>query len=196
MFTGIVEHLGTVVDVVSRPRARTLTIDAGVLATAAVGASVAVDGTCLTVVSTDPPRLVFEVVGETLDRTTLGSIEPGDAVNLERPMAATGRFDGHIVQGHVDGVGVVASVSDDGDERRMVIRVPDELSRFLVEKGSVTVDGVSLTVAGLDGDRIEVALIPHTLAVTTLGRRSEGELVNLEADVLAKYVDRLLAARS
>lgn len=195
MFTGIVEHLGTLAAVDEIPRGRTLRIDAGPLAPdVGVGDSVAVNGVCLTVVASTPPLLTFQVVGETLDRTNLGQAGTGDPVNLERPMAAAGRFDGHIVQGHVDGVGRIRSVTPDGSGTRVWIDIPPELLRYVVEKGSMTVDGVSLTVAAVDDAGFEVALIPHTLDVTTLGRRTPGDVVNLEVDVLAKYVERLLGA--
>lgn len=195
MFTGIVEHLGTLAALDESPRSRTLRIDAGPLAPqVGVGDSVAVNGVCLTVVTSAPPLLTFQVVGETLDRTNLGQAVTGDPVNLERPMAATGRFDGHIVQGHVDGVGRIRSVTPDGSGTRVRIDSPPELLRYVVEKGSMTVDGISLTVTAVDDAGFEVALIPHTLEVTTLGRRTPGDVVNLEVDVLAKYVERLLGA--
>jgi riboflavin synthase len=198
VFTGIVEHLGTVIDVTDGDRGRRLTIDPGPLGgDLDVGASVAVDGTCLTVTHLNGGHVAFDVTGETLDRTTLGRVSRGDEVNLERPMAAAGRFDGHIVQGHVDGVGTVRSVVDDGDgSRRMWVDVAPTLLRYVVEKGSITVDGTSLTVATVDESGFEIALIPHTLEVTTLGRRGQGDAVNLEVDVLAKYVERLLGART
>jgi riboflavin synthase len=170
-----------------------LVIDAPpVTAGLAVGASVAVDGVCLTAVEVEGTRLAVEVVPETLARTTLGRLRSGSVVNLERPLPADGRFDGHIVQGHVDGVGTVTAVEPEGDGVRMRIAVPPDLSRYLVEKGSVTVDGVSLTVAGRSDDEIQIALIPHTLEVTGLGLRRPGDGVNLEVDVIAKYVERLL----
>jgi riboflavin synthase len=195
MFTGIVEHLGTVLTVDEVPRGRTFQVDTGPLAAdVAVGDSIAVNGVCLTAVSVAPPAVTFQVMGETLDRTSLGRLSTGEGVNLERPMAASGRFDGHIVQGHVDGVATVRRVDADGEGTRMWVDVAPELLRYVVEKGSVTLDGVSLTVAGVDDAGLEVALIPHTLAVTTLGGRRPGELVNVEVDVLAKYVDRLLGA--
>jgi riboflavin synthase len=134
------------------------------------------------------------VVKETLDRSTLGALEAGDAVNLELPMQADGRFGGHVVQGHVDGVGEILSIEVVGEGKRMRLRVPGRLTRYMVEKGSITVDGVSLTIAALDGTELEIALIPHSLEVTTLGLRSVGEKVNLEVDVLAKYVESLLKA--
>ena len=195
MFTGIVEHLGTATDVVRTERGRRVTIAAGPLAEGVeVGASMAVNGICLTVVDIEGANLVFDAVGETLDRTNLGGVSAGDGVNLERPMAATGRFDGHIVQGHVDGTGTVRSSEADGAGRRVWIDLPSRLLRYVVEKGSITIDGVSLTVARVDESGFEVALIPHTLTITTLGTRSSGSIVNVEVDVLAKYVERLLGA--
>jgi riboflavin synthase len=195
MFTGIVEHRGAVAQVARGPDGMRLVLDTGPLGGIGLGDSIAVNGVCLTAVETEPGRTVVEVVKETLERSTIGELEVGDPVNLERPMAADGRFDGHIVQGHVDGVGTVVSVAPEGDGKRMAVAVPDSLARYIVEKGSVTVDGVSLTVASLTDRGFEVALIPHSLAVTTLGLRSVGEKVNLEVDVLAKYVERLLSAR-
>lgn len=197
MFTGIVETTGRVADAQPRPAGgMRLVIDAApVTAGLAVGASVAVDGVCLTAVEVEGARLVVEVVPETLARTTLGRLQPGSVVNLERPLPADGRFDGHIVQGHVDGVGTVTAVESEGDGVRMRISIPSDLSRYLVEKGSVTVDGVSLTIAGRSDDEIQIALIPHTLQVTGLGLRRPGDAVNLEVDVIAKYVERLLEPR-
>ncbi len=161
-----------------------------------VGGSIAVNGVCLTVVATTPTGFSADVVKETLDRTNLGDVEPGSTVDLERPMPASGRFDGHIVQGHVDGVGRVAGVTPEGEGVRMTITMPDRLQRFAVEKGSMTVDGVSLTIAAIVAGGFVVALIPHTLAVTVLGSRRPGDLVNLEVDVIAKYVERLLEERA
>lgn len=197
MFTGIVEYLGTVTSVDETDRSRTLVVDAGPLAKGVEGGdSVALNGICLTVTEARNGMLTFQVMGETLDRTNLGVLGSGDPVNLERPLASSGRFDGHIVQGHVDGVGRIRVASDDGTSRRLWIETAPDMLRYVVEKGSITVDGVSLTVAGIDERGFEVALIPHTMAVTTLGDRREGDLVNLEVDVLAKYVERLLGASS
>ena len=196
MFTGIVAHKGSVVDVADDAEVSRLTVEAGLLADLTVGDSIAVNGVCLTAVAVQDSRIDVEVVRETLSRSNLGALQPGDPVNLERPMPAQGRFDGHIVQGHVDGVGTVSQVVSDGDDRRLTIRVPTGLARFIVEKGSITVDGVSLTVTGVGSDQFEVALIPHTLEVTTLGLRKEGDPVNLEVDIIAKYVERLLGAGS
>jgi riboflavin synthase len=196
MFTGIVAHKGSVVDVEDGGGVRRLTLEAGALADLEVGDSIAVNGVCLTAIAVQESRIAVEIVQETLSRSSLGAIQPGDSVNLERPMPAHGRFDGHIVQGHVDGVGTVSKVVAEGDDRRLTIDVPPGLARFIVEKGSISVDGVSLTVAGVGPDRFDVALIPHTLEVTTLGLRDEGDQVNLEVDIIAKYVERLLEAGS
>lgn len=196
MFTGIVETVGTVGAVEDLGGLTRLTIDSAVVAAGmGVGDSIACNGVCLTAVAVDGPRFSVEAVPETLARSNLGSLVPGDGVDLERPLAAGGRFDGHIVQGHVDGVGVVRSVTPEGGAVRMWVDVPAGLRRYLVEKGSVAMDGVSLTVSGVDGEGFEVVLIPHTMEVTVLGARSPGTRVNLEVDVLAKYVERLLEGR-
>ncbi len=192
MFTGIVEHRGTVVSVERADGVMKLTVDTGPLGEIPLGGSMAVNGVCLTAVAAPEGQVGFDLVTETLDRSTLGALMPGDPVNLERPLRADGRFDGHIVQGHVDGVGEISAIEPEGDGLRIAVRVPEGLSRYLVEKGSVTVDGVSLTVAAVDGPEIQLALIPHSLEVTTLGLRTVGEKVNLEIDVLAKYVEKLL----
>ncbi|HWL50317.1 MAG TPA: riboflavin synthase [Acidimicrobiia bacterium] len=196
MFTGIVEHRGSVLSVESANGGMRLVVDTGPLPQIELGGSIAVNGVCLTGVESGPGRIGLDVVRETLSRSTLGELQPGDPVNLERPMAADGRFDGHIVQGHVDGVGVIAAVEPEGQGKRIRLRVPDVLSRYVIEKGSITVDGVSLTVAAVEGDEVEVALIPHSLQVTTLGLRAVGEKVNLEVDLVAKYVEKLLKAGS
>ena len=196
MFTGIVEHRGSVLSVESANGGMRLVVDTGPLPQIELGGSIAVNGVCLTGVESGPGRIAVDVVRETLSRSTLGDLKPGDPVNLERPMAADGRFDGHIVQGHVDGVGVIAAVEPEGQGKRIRLRVPDVLSRYVIEKGSITVDGVSLTVAAVEGDEVEVALIPHSLQVTTLGLRAVGEKVNLEVDLVAKYVEKLLKAGS
>jgi riboflavin synthase len=179
MFTGIVREVGRVA---SFDGSR-LVVEAET--TAAEGDSVAVDGVCLTAV--DGTQLVFDVVDETLARTTLGALQVGDPVNLEPALRAGDPLGGHMVQGHVDGIGRVRSVG-----RPVWIDAPLELLRYTVEKGSITVDGVSLTVAGLDDTGFAVALVPHTLSATTLGDLRPGDPVNLEVDVLAKYVEKLL----
>jgi riboflavin synthase len=154
-----------------------------------------VAGVCLTVVAAQEGRLAFDVVPETLARTALGRLEAGSTVNLEPSLRVGDQLGGHVVQGHVDGVGRVRSVAPEGGSRRVWFDAPESVVRYCLEKGSVAVDGVSLTVTALDDEGFEVALIPHTLAVTTLGRLEPGDEVNLEADVLGKIVERLLAAR-
>ena len=196
MFTGIVEQRGSVVSVESANGGMRLVLDTGTLPGIELGGSISVNGVCLTGVETGPGRVAVDVVMETLSRSTLAELQPGDPVNLERPMAANGRFDGHIVQGHVDGVGVITAIELEGSGRRLRLRIPDALSRYVIEKGSITVDGVSLTVAAVKGDEVEIALIPHSLQVTTLGLRAVGEKVNLEVDLVAKYVEKLLKAGS
>lgn len=196
MFTGIVEQMGTLGEVIESTTGRRLTISGNGLGELPIGASIAVNGVCLTAVDTDNDQLTVDVVPETLRRTNLGAVDVGTSVNLERPMPADGRFDGHIVQGHIDGVGQVSAIEKGDGGVTMTIGVPEELRRYLVEKGSVTIDGVSLTVAGLTASGFTVALIPHTLEVTTLGLRQVGDEVNLEMDVLAKYVERLMSGES
>jgi len=197
MFTGIVAALGAVADVAETPTGRRLHLqDDQLFREIAVGDSVAVNGVCLTVVKVGDDEVAVDVVQESLDRGKLGDLAQGNRVDLERPMPANGRFDGHIVQGHVDGVGTVSSIEAEGDARRVTIELSDELSRYVVEKGSVTVDGVSLTVTAIGDDApatFEIVLIPHTLEVTVLGLRKVGDTVNLEMDVLAKYVERLMS---
>jgi riboflavin synthase len=197
MFTGIVEQLGTVASIVETATGRRLVVEGEGLGDLPLGASLAVNGVCLTVVATDGGAVGLDVIPETLSRTNLGGVVIGDSVNLERPMPASGRFDGHIVSGHVDGVGVVESLESEANGAVvMAISVAPELIRYLVEKGSITVDGVSLTVAALTDDGFTVALIPHTLEITTLGLRAPRDNVNLEMDVLAKYVERLMTFNS
>lgn len=192
MFTGIVEQVGTVDSVDEGPEGRRLRISAPGISQLDVGASIAINGVCLTVVDRGADEVSLDVVPETLRRTNLGELSTSSSVNLERPMPADGRFDGHVVQGHVDGTGVIASI--DGDDGTVVRVEPQpELLRYIVEKGSITMDGVSLTVVGVDENGFEVALIPHTLEVTTLGLRNVGDTVNLETDVLAKYVEKLVS---
>ncbi len=190
MFTGLVEELGSVREVTGDGSGARLTIAAStVLDGARVGDSISVNGCCLTVVDLGPGHWSADAVSETLARTTLGALTVGDRVNLERPAVVGGRLGGHLVQGHVDGVGTVLSPAPD-----LVVRAPGDLLRYLVTKGSITVDGCSLTVVAVSDDAFSVAVIPHTAAVTTLGFRQRGDLVNLEVDVVAKYVERLLAA--
>jgi riboflavin synthase len=192
MFTGIVRELGTV-DAFDGSR---LVVAAAETADrAAIGDSVAVAGVCLTVVARDDGKLAFDVVPETLSRTALGRLVPGSAVNLEPSLRVGDQLGGHVVQGHVDAAGRIRSVTSEGDGRRVWIDAPESVLAYCIEKGSIAVDGVSLTIAAFDGDGFEVALIPHTLASTTLGTLEPGDEVNLEADVLGKVVERLVAAR-
>jgi riboflavin synthase len=198
MFTGLVERIGTIerIEEVGQgaDAARRLTIgveDDDYLRDAVMGESISVSGTCLTAVGLTPRAFVVQAVEETMRRTTLGDKAPGARVNLERAMLASARFGGHIVQGHVDGVGVVAGVRDEGEGWWVTVEPPFEMMRYIVEKGSVCMDGVSLTVANAAYSRFSVALIPHTRQVTTAGEWQQGAAVNLEVDVIAKYVERL-----
>jgi len=192
MFTGIVRELGTVE---AFDGSRLVVGAPETAATAALGDSVAVAGVCLTVVANENGRLAFDAVPETLSRTALGGLRPGGAVNVEPSLRVGDPLGGHVVQGHVDAVGRVRSVTPEGDGRRVWVDAPETVVRYCIEKGSIAVDGASLTIAAFDDDGLEVALIPHTLAVTTLGSLEPGDEVNLEADVLGKVVERLLAAR-
>jgi riboflavin synthase len=193
VFTGLVEELGRVQAVEERPDGRRLWIAASrVTADASVGDSIACSGCCLTAVAVEPARFAVEAVPETLRRTTLGGWQPGAAVNLERSLRLSDRLGGHLVQGHVDGVGEVRAVAAEGLGRRIALALPAGLRRFVAEKGSLSVDGVSLTVAGLTDSGCEIAYIPHTLAVTSAGGYAPGTRVNVEVDLLARYLARLL----
>ena len=183
MFTGLIEELGSLA---GRDGSRFTFAAEVVVGDAKAGDSISVNGCCLTVVALGPGTWSADVVDETLSRTNLGALQPGDPVNLERPVRLSDRLGGHVVQGHVDGLGEVLSPAPE-----LVVRAAD--TRYLVEKGSVAVDGVSLTVAGVEDDTFRVAVIPHTARLTTLGGRHPGDRVNLEFDILAKYVERLLA---
>ena len=186
MFTGIVEELGRVV---SREGARIVVRCPITASDAAIGDSVSIDGVCLTVVALDGDQASFDISQETFDRTSLSALRADDPVNVERPATLASRLGGHLVQGHVDGVARVTAVHPDAEVgARLSVRLPTHLLRFVVEKGSITLDGVSLTVAALHGDEIDVALIPHTLVATTLGTIDTGDLLNVEVDVVAKYV--------
>jgi riboflavin synthase len=193
VFTGIIESIGRVSGIEKQKELSRLAIAAGTMAgEVAIGDSVAVNGTCLTVTAASGDEVHFDAVAETLAKTSLGDLVVGSRVNLERAMRAGGRFDGHIVQGHVDGVGRVRELARHGDDVRLFVECGSEISQFLVPKGSVAVDGVSLTVVGARDDGFDVALIPLTLEHTTLGGRGPGDRVNLEADVLGKYVKQYL----
>ena len=200
MFTGIVEETGIVREAHDNGDGRRLVVGADVvLDDVVMGSSIAVDGCCLTVTGfgADDRGAWFaaDAVPETIDRTTLGGSAEGDSVNLERPMPADGRFGGHIVQGHVDAVTELEAVHEHLDgSRRLAFRLPDALSGQIVEKGSVALDGISLTVAAVDGATFDIAVVPHTLEATTLGCRVVGDRLNVEADILARYVAGLAAA--
>jgi riboflavin synthase len=195
MFTGIVEELGSVAAIERLPDAARLTIAAStVLADAKLGDSISVNGCCLTVAAWDETTWTADVMAETLAKTSLGDLAPGARINLERAVTMATRLGGHVVQGHVDGVGRILSRHPSEHWELVEIELPETLSRYLVAKGSITVDGVSLTVVEAGASAFTVSLIPETLARTTLGFRQPGDPVNLEVDVLAKYVERLLAA--
>ncbi|XVQ13727.1 riboflavin synthase [Spirillospora sp. CA-255316] len=197
MFTGIVEELGEIVAIEPAGDSAAITIHGPLVTQDAVhGASIAVNGVCLTVVEVKDGAFTADAVKETLDRSSLGALRPGSKVNLERPVRLQDRLGGHLVQGHVDGVGEI--VSREPGERWDVVTIslPEGLSRYLVDKGSITIDGISLTVVEAGDDRFSVALIPTTLALTTLGHKKPGDPVNLEVDVVAKYVERMLGDRS
>jgi riboflavin synthase len=194
VFTGLVREVGTVASRRGGPSGIRIEIDAPETARGvALGDSVAIDGVCLTVVAAEGGRLAFDAVPETLGRTALTTLEPGSRVNLEPALRAGDALGGHYVQGHVDAVGRTRSVEAEGDGKRIWFDAPPEVLRYVVEKGSIAVAGTSLTVADVDGAGFAVALIPHTLAATTLGTLVPGDAVNVEADVLAKYVEKLVA---
>jgi len=200
MFTGIVEEIGTIRAVEHRSGSAVLAIDCAIVVEgASPGDSISVSGCCVTVTALPAEGgFTADLMGETLARTALGALRPGDRVNLERALRADGRLGGHLVQGHVDGVAEVLAVEAKPDWTVMTFSLPADLARYVVEKGSITVDGASLTVMGVDHEsdrpRFTVGLIPHTLAVTIFGARAVGDRVNLEVDIVAKYVERLLAA--
>ena len=197
MFTGIIEELGTLESFDSQPTGARLRVRAStVLADAFPGASIAVNGVCLTAVDLQPSSFAADLAPETLARTNLGDLRPGARLNLERPLSPSGRLGGHMVQGHVDGTGEFLALEPLGNDNWWLrIRVPPELDRYLIEKGSVAVDGISLTVARIVHCELAVTIIPHTFEHTTLGAYQPGARVNLECDMLAKYVEKLLAHR-
>ena len=195
MFTGIVRERGRVVRAEGGPQGLALELEAPETAAAsAVGDSVSIAGTCLTVTSVADGRMTFHAVPETMERSSLGLLEPGSEVNLEPALRAGDPLGGHYVQGHVDGLGRVRSLEPEGEGARLWVEAPPELLRYCVDKGSITVEGVSLTVAALEPDAFAVALVPHTLEATTLGALRPGDPLNLEVDVLAKYVEKFVQA--
>lgn len=196
MFTGIVEELGRVVAIESLPDAVRITIEGPtVVSDLHRGDSIAVSGTCLTAVEFDTNGFTADVMQETLNLTSLSGIKVGDPVNLERAMTAATRFGGHVVQGHVDGVGTVISRAPSENWEWVRVQIPAELMKYVVLKGSITIDGVSLTVNEVGEDFVGLSLIPETLRLTTLGSKQPGHKVNIEADVMAKHIERLLEAR-
>jgi len=193
MFTGIVQSIGHVVASETRGGDRRLVIAAGSLGLADVnvGDSIAVAGVCLTALDVTATTFAADVSAETLSLTTMGRLQPDDAVNLEKALRLSDRLGGHLVAGHVDGIGSVVAIHDDAGSQRWTFEVPSALARYIAVKGSVCVDGVSLTINEVDGARFGVSLIPHTLAATTFGARSVGDPVNIEVDLIARYVERL-----
>ena len=196
MFTGIVKELGEVAGVETSADGARLRIRAELAEELGGGDSVAVDGACLTATSVSGGEFEADVMHQTLELTTLGELEPGSGVNLELPLRASDRLGGHVVQGHVDGTGTVAELSDDGFAQRLRVELPDELLPYVVEHGSIAIQGVSLTIAALTDDAVEVSLIPETLERTTLGAVGPGDRLNIECDVLARYVRRQLETDS
>ena len=193
MFTGIVEEMGVIRSIRRGARSAVLSIEGRtVLSDLKIGDSVAVNGVCLTATSVDNGGFTADVMHETLRRSSLGSLGPGSPVNLERAMAADGRFGGHIVSGHIDGTGAITDVRKDDNAVWYTVSAAPALLRYIVEKGSIAIDGISLTVASVAADRFSVSVIPHTAAVTALGRKRPGAIVNLETDIIGKYVEKLL----
>ena len=192
MFTGLVQRVGAVAGVERSDAGARITIETPLVAELSAGDSIAINGVCLTAVELNGGSFAAEAMNETLARSSLGDLAPDSEVNLELPLRATDRLGGHVVQGHVDGVGTIEQASEDGFARRIRVEAPADVLRYVVEKGSVAVDGVSLTVTGVDERSFTVSLIPETLQRTNLGEAVAGRRVNLEVDVLAKYVERLM----
>lgn len=193
MFTGIIEELGTINSISKNPASAVLTINAStVLEDVHMGDSIAVNGVCLTVTSFTDTSFTADVMHETLNRSSLGALRPGSKVNLERAMSADGRFGGHIVSGHIDGTGRITDIKKDDNAVWYTISAPPDILRYIVEKGSIAIDGISLTVAYVDSRCFKVSIIPHTSANTTLALRKPGDTVNLENDCIGKYVEKLL----
>lgn len=198
MFTGIIEEVGRIAEMKAAGKQRRLTVECSRLARELKqGDSIAVSGVCLTAVDITVNSFTADLAEETWKRTSFSRLKAGALANLELPMRASGRFDGHIMQGHVDGTGTLQSLQPvaGGNDYRLTIHVPSELTRYIVEKGSLAVEGISLTVAAIDGIEVQVAIIPHTAEVTNLKSLKPGDPVNLEVDVIAKYVEKMLAGR-
>ena len=197
MFTGIIEEMGTVTQLIRGSKEQRITISCNkILEDIHIGDSIAVNGVCLTVVTYDKNSFSADVMNETFMRSSLGALRPGRPVNLERAMAADGRFGGHIVSGHIDGTGTIKSIKKDGNAIWFEITVSRDILDGIVEKGSIAIDGISLTVAAVDNLSFKVSIIPHTLKETVLGARKVGDTVNLETDVIGKYVKKLLMSRT
>ncbi|MFA5889395.1 MAG: riboflavin synthase [Actinomycetota bacterium] len=196
MFTGLVEVMGSVVRVTRRGGGARLEVRAQVARELGIGDSISVNGACVTVTERNDELFACDLVPETVARTNLGILQVGEEVNLERPVRAVDRLGGHIVQGHVDAVGIIRSRRRVGAQEMLEITIPFELTRYIAPQGSVCLDGVSLTIVSVDRDRFRVAIIPHTVSVTTLGLKGQGASVNVEVDILAKYVERQMAARA
>jgi riboflavin synthase len=197
MFTGIVEELGTVAKVETLPDSIRLQIKGDLVSSdLSQGESIAVNGVCLTAAELTSDGFIADVMLETLNRSSLSGIAQGDRVNLERAMSGTGRFGGHVVQGHVDGVAEIVSREPSANWEVVKVKIPSELSKYVVHKGSITFDGVSLTVNDISGDTVSLSLIPETLRLTTLGSKKVGDKLNVEADILAKHIEKLIEARS
>lgn len=196
MFTGLIETTGVVARVERDNRGAILTIETPLAGDLSQGSSIAVNGVCLTAIDPAPTSFKADVMAQTLRSSGLGELNEGDHVNLERPMQLGERLDGHIVQGHVDGIGRITAVEQEGFSSRVTIEPPPGLLRYMADKGSITVNGISLTIAGLDDNYFTVSLIPETQQRTNLGNLQPGSAVNLEVDVLAKYVERLLTPRT
>lgn len=193
MFTGIIEEVGQIAGIKRQGDFAVLTINgAKVLTDAQLGDSIAVNGVCLTVTEFSPSHFCADVMAETLHRTSLGELRVGSPVNLERAMAANGRFGGHIVSGHIDGIGEIASITPTDNAVWYKIKTEPKIMRYIIEKGSITIDGISLTVVDCDAESFRVSIIPHTIANTNLGSKKVGSIVNLENDVVGKYVEKLL----
>ena len=197
MFTGLVQSLAEVADLISEPGGvRVVVREPDIASRATLGASIAVNGCCLTVVDVNDAKIAFQAGEETLTRSNLGKLKPGDRVNLETSLKMGDEIGGHLVTGHIDAIGKVDERNEDAEWATFWFRVPKSLTRQMASKGSITVDGVSLTLVDVEDERFSVALIPHTLAITTLGFRQVGDTVNLETDVLAKYVEQQMSRRS
>jgi riboflavin synthase len=194
MFTGLIQEVGLVRKTDKQGHDLRLTLQAPLLSSRVkLGDSVAVNGCCLTVVDIQTSLLAFQAVPETLNRTVLGLLQEGSKVNLELPLTLSDPLGGHFVQGHVDGLAEITAIDPEGQGVRMAVKVPQNLSRYMVEKGSIALNGISLTIAALQGNQLEVALIPHTLQNTDLGSKKVGDLLHVEVDILAKYVEKLSA---